>query len=76
MKSKEDEGVARLLARSDAILRRCRDVNERSARVSARLSHLLAQCDGACEGSRRLYEGAQQEAETPPELGPDTAAAA
>jgi hypothetical protein len=58
-----DEEVAKLIARSDALLERSRDVNERSARVSSTLRRVLTQCNEVCNESDSLYGRPKAEAE-------------
>jgi hypothetical protein len=58
-----DEEVARLIARSDALLERSRDVNEWSARVSSTLRRVLTQCNEVCNESDGLYGRPKSEKE-------------
>ena len=67
-----DEEVARLLARSDELAQRSKDVNLRGARESSALMRLLARCEEVCNESDRVYRGQRGEASAEPDAGAES----
>ncbi len=64
--------VARLVALSDELAQRSRDVNERGAWASAALRRALARCEAVCAASDRLYGGTARAAESTERAGPES----